>query len=514
MPSIAAWHGLAAERREVVWSRLLEHPVRVVALLTALGLALRIATLDARGFWIDEAITIHLITGGLGDVVDRLDQYTLDQPPLYYLLAWAWAKPFGAGEVGLRSLPAIFGALTVPVAYCAAAALFSRRAGLVAALLTALSPLVVWHSQDARPYTLVTLLGGLSFVLFVRFLNDQGLLAGVLWALVSVLAMTAHYAVGFLVLAEVVWLLFTLRRGAAAVAVLAAIGTVGAGVLLLQEHRSGGDALSDGSWTQIYSGESRLLQIPAQLLVGYQPPLQLVSAGAAAALAAISLALLLVRGDSRERSAAKMAVFVCAVAVGLPMLLAAAGELSGLTTRYLVGVWVPLAAIGAAGLTTKGAGRAGPVVTAAICVLFLAIDVGSAWAPKFDRDDWRGAAQALTPPRVKRAIVLSPDLGGPAFQLYRRGARDLPARGEAVREIALVGLPAPYRKVGERPQAPRPVSIPPWSGFAKVSERLGGVFTIVIFRSARPRYVRPGALARRGLGESGATVLFEQPTGR
>ena len=201
-------------------------------------------------------------------------------------------------------------------------------------------------------------------------------------------------------------------------------------------------------------------------------------------------------------------------AVGLPMLLAAAGELSGLTTRYLVGVWVPLAAIGAAGLTTKGAGRAGPVVTAAICVLFLAIDVGSAWAPKFDRDDWRGAAQALTPPRVKRAIVLSPDLGGPAFQLYRRGARDLPARGEAVREIALVGLPAPYRKVGERPQAPRPVSIPPWSGFAKVSERLGGVFTIVIFRSARPRYVRPGALARRGLGESGATVLFEQPTGR
>ena len=103
MPSIAAWHGLAAERREVVWSRLLEHPVRVVALLTALGLALRIATLDARGFWIDEAITIHLITGGLGDVVDRLDQYTLDQPPLYYLLAWAWAKPFGTGEVGLRS---------------------------------------------------------------------------------------------------------------------------------------------------------------------------------------------------------------------------------------------------------------------------------------------------------------------------------------------------------------------------------------------------------------------------
>ena len=38
-------------------------------------------------------------------------------PPLYYVLAWGWAKAFGTGEVGLRSLSALFGAATVPVAY-------------------------------------------------------------------------------------------------------------------------------------------------------------------------------------------------------------------------------------------------------------------------------------------------------------------------------------------------------------------------------------------------------------
>ena len=37
-------------------------------------------------------------------------------PPLYYVLAWGWAKAFGTGEVGLRSLSALFGAATVPVA--------------------------------------------------------------------------------------------------------------------------------------------------------------------------------------------------------------------------------------------------------------------------------------------------------------------------------------------------------------------------------------------------------------
>ena len=33
------------------------------------------------------------------------------------MLAWGWAKAFGTGEVGLRSLSALFGAATVPVAY-------------------------------------------------------------------------------------------------------------------------------------------------------------------------------------------------------------------------------------------------------------------------------------------------------------------------------------------------------------------------------------------------------------
>jgi hypothetical protein len=331
---------------------------------------------------------------------------------------------------------------------------------------------------------------------------------------VSVLALAAHYVVGFLVVAEVLWLLLKLRRGSAPIAVLAAIVAVGLGVLVLQEHRTSGGALSDGAWTQSYSLASRLLQVPAQLLVGYQPPLQLVSAGVAALLAAAALALLVARGDARERSAARPATFVCVVGVGVPMLLAATGELSGLTTRYLVGAWIPLAAIAAAGLTARAAGSAGPMVTACICGLFLAIDMGSAWEPKFDRDDWRGAAEALISPRAKRAIVVSPGVGAPAFELYRPSARELPARGERLREIALVGLPRPYRKIGERPRPPRPVSRPPWPGFARVSERRGGVYTIVLFRSVRPREVRPGPLARRGLGESNAAVLLERPPGR
>ena len=252
--------------------------------------------------------------------------------------------------------------------------------------------------------------------------------------------------------------------------------------------------------------------MPAQLLVGYQPPLQLVSAAAAALLAAATIVLLVARGRRQEHSAGAMAAFVSIIGIGVPMLLAAKGDLSGLTTRYLVGAWVPLVAIAAGGLTTRGSGRAG-VAVASARDFFLAVVLGSAWEPKFDRDDWRGAAQALGPATVARAVVVSPGLGTPALELYLPGSRVLPKRGETVREVALVGLPKPFRDPGEQPQPPGPVSRAPLPGFVKVRERLGAVYTVVLFRAGRPRLVQPAQLRRRGLGESDADVLFERAAG-
>src|SRR3954452_17215008 len=107
--------------RRAVWS---------VAALTVLGAAVRFSTLDVQSFWVDEAVTVHLMHHSLGGVLSALPD-SESTPPFYYVLAWGWSKLFGSGEVGLRSLSALFGAATVPVAYLAGARLVSRRAGLV-----------------------------------------------------------------------------------------------------------------------------------------------------------------------------------------------------------------------------------------------------------------------------------------------------------------------------------------------------------------------------------------------
>jgi uncharacterized membrane protein len=103
-----------------------------VAALTALAAALRFGTLDRQSFWLDELVTVSLVRRGFGAMV-RAIPHSEATPYLYYVLVWPWTRLFGTGEVGIRSLSALAGTLTVIAAYGAGAALVSRRVGLVAA---------------------------------------------------------------------------------------------------------------------------------------------------------------------------------------------------------------------------------------------------------------------------------------------------------------------------------------------------------------------------------------------
>src|SRR4051794_41415640 len=124
-------------------------------------------------------------------------------PPLYYALAWLWEKVFGHGEAGLRSLSAVFGILTVPVAWRAAREWFdSARAGLIAAALVAFNPFFVWYSQEARSYSLLVLMAALSLLFLGRALRNPSPRALALWAIAAALALLTHYFAAFLLVPE------------------------------------------------------------------------------------------------------------------------------------------------------------------------------------------------------------------------------------------------------------------------------------------------------------------------
>src|SRR3977135_3332065 len=120
-----------------------ERSLWLLAGIVVLGAAIPLSTLDQQSFWLDEATTWGVVSHGLGHVLSTAPK-TESTPPLYYVLVWLLSRVFGTGDVGPRACSALCGTLTIPIMWALGRRLASERIGLVAALLTAVNPLLFW----------------------------------------------------------------------------------------------------------------------------------------------------------------------------------------------------------------------------------------------------------------------------------------------------------------------------------------------------------------------------------
>jgi mannosyltransferase len=475
--------------------------LRVLVPIVAAGAALRFSTLDLQSYWYDEAVTVGLLHLDLGSLLDRIPD-SESTPPLYYVLAWLWSRPFGTGEVGLRSLSALLGTASIPVFWLAARELVSERAALLVAALGAFSPILVWYSQEARAYALVVLLGALSVLYFARALRDPrpASLAG--WAVSSALALTAHYFAGFLVLPEAIWLLARARNRRAAALAVALPVVAGLAMLPIALHQQSLDLAS------YIGGQAllpRLARVPKQMLVGFDAPLETLLSIFAGVVAVAGAAVALRRADPGVRIAAALA----AIVIAIPLVLGAAG-FDYLTTRNVLPVWLPAATVVAAGLA---AGRAGAIAAAALCAIGVAAVVGVDVTPLWQRDDWRGVARSLGPAPASRAIVLTPvKTGVVPFLAYAPRTEGYPAAGARVRQVAVVSTPDRSGEDVHPPGPPRPPTPQPLlPGFHVVRRDFAPSYTVVLLEAARPMPMATGPLTGLRLLQQGPALLLQRP---
>ena len=185
-------------------------------LILLLAFGLRIYHLDVQSLWYDEGVTARVAQMGAGE----LARWTANdiQPPLYYLLLGGWLHIFNPwpGNIAylMRFFSAGFGLLLVGLMGALARRLWRRCAGLLAALVVAISPLMVYYSQEARMYAMLLFLVTLAAYWVVRLLDVSShggmRLAGkerarlgylALYALTGLAAMYTHYFAGFALLA-------------------------------------------------------------------------------------------------------------------------------------------------------------------------------------------------------------------------------------------------------------------------------------------------------------------------
>jgi hypothetical protein len=172
----------------------------LVAMISALGAALRFHDLGRRSLWFDEGVSVGIA---------RLDWYNFARilwrreanMALYYLVLRLWLQ-LGGEEAFIRSLSVVFAIATIPVVFLIGRKLWDSRTGLIAVSLLAVSAFHIRYSQEARSYALATLLCALSSLYFLKSFETPSRRNRILHIVTSVLAVYAHFFCGLLIVAQ------------------------------------------------------------------------------------------------------------------------------------------------------------------------------------------------------------------------------------------------------------------------------------------------------------------------
>lgn len=143
----------------------------ILGFTTIVGAALRLHLLSTKSLWIDECSSVSFATMPWRPFLRLLWDYQGNMA-LYYFLLRAWIH-LGDSEFAVRSLSVVLAVLTIPAIYFLGARLFDRATGLTAAALLSIHSFHIHWSQEARGYSLLTLLLVLAAYFLISALESE-----------------------------------------------------------------------------------------------------------------------------------------------------------------------------------------------------------------------------------------------------------------------------------------------------------------------------------------------------
>lgn len=150
----------------------------------------------------DEAFSAQFAGQSFDEIIAALGHYE-PNPPFYYVLLWPWLRVAGSSEFALRFLSVSWGVFLIPWAYDLGRRLGDTKLGATTALLAAVSPFLIWHSQEARMYSVLAATSLASVALLVRAWQSGRSALWWAWAAMTWLALFTHYFATLLAVAEV-----------------------------------------------------------------------------------------------------------------------------------------------------------------------------------------------------------------------------------------------------------------------------------------------------------------------
>ncbi len=153
--------------------------------------------------WFDEAFGAYMIRYSYADI----GRFTASDvhPPLYYWALKAWTSVFGTSEIGLRSLSLVCVAIAIIFVYLTVRRLFGRRAATLAAFFSALSPMLLRYSEEARMYGMAAMIVAAATYALVLLQEKVTYRRAIAYGLLVALGMLTHYYTILMWVAHWVW---------------------------------------------------------------------------------------------------------------------------------------------------------------------------------------------------------------------------------------------------------------------------------------------------------------------
>ncbi len=173
------------------------------------GAALRFLYIGRESLWFDELFTVW--AGGL-PLKEMIAQGAASGHPLLYNLLTSLWLSVSSNDVWIRTISFTCGVSTIGVIYLLGKEFASRRAGLWASALAAVSPFLYYYSREATDKSLDILVTSVSLYFFVRSMNRGGWRNWTGYVVATATVLFAHFYGLFVVIGEVIFFITAYDR--------------------------------------------------------------------------------------------------------------------------------------------------------------------------------------------------------------------------------------------------------------------------------------------------------------
>lgn len=362
-------------------------PIFDLSIIIIIALAARFLFLGKQSLWMDEAYTVWCTAHPISIILQML--HSDQHPPFFYLFTHLWMVG-GHGEFFLRIPSALWGTATAVTLYFFGGNLFSRRIGFWTALLWASAFIALEHETQVRMYAMATMFSTLSSFYFWKSFKSGNRLDWLLYFLSAGLAIYTHYYCGFVLLAQILFLLSfgSFRKAIQITVVLTLLFLPQLPIFLAQYGHHLSHQLPTVSFSQLFIFAANGLGLENVLIEWKWLSIAL---GAAAFIVIAGGVLKL---PKEKRLPAEFLLFVFLIPSVVPFLISKFTPNHIFIFRYVI-LFVPYFFL----LFVAGLSSLLKNYYRVVLILFVGINLGLWYlfmaGPSFERQDWRDAAMTL-----------------------------------------------------------------------------------------------------------------------